>query len=93
MGSFILLAIIETPPAVTPVGDGRLEQFQEKWKPDFRLELRQNKELDQIIDSMKNDDLFYTRRVLSPRGLGTVWPGAHSAAKPLTQRSARHGRP
>ncbi len=30
-----------------------LEQFQEKWEPIFRPELRQNKELDHFIDSMK----------------------------------------
>jgi hypothetical protein len=30
-----------------------LEQFQEKWEPVFRPELRQNKELDQFIDSVK----------------------------------------
>jgi hypothetical protein len=32
---------------------GHLEQFQEKWKPVFRPELRQNKEIERIIDSMK----------------------------------------
>jgi hypothetical protein len=30
-----------------------LEQFQEKWKPVFRPELRQNNTLDRIIDSVK----------------------------------------
>ena len=31
----------------------QLEQFQEKWETVFRPELRQNKGLDQFIDSMK----------------------------------------
>ena len=30
-----------------------LEQFQEKWEPIFRPELRKNKYLERIIDSMK----------------------------------------
>jgi hypothetical protein len=30
-----------------------LEQFQEKWKPVFRPELRQNNALDRIIDCLK----------------------------------------
>jgi len=33
------------------------EQFQEKWIPLFRPELRQNKEIEQIIDSMNDDPL------------------------------------
>ncbi len=30
-----------------------MKQFQEKWKPVFRLELRQIKESDRLIDSVK----------------------------------------
>jgi len=32
-----------------------LEQFQEKWKPVFRQEMRQNKEIEQIRVSMETD--------------------------------------
>jgi hypothetical protein len=31
-----------------------LEQFQEKWKPVFRPELRENKEMERFHDSEKN---------------------------------------
>ncbi|WP_425482689.1 hypothetical protein [Chelativorans xinjiangense] len=41
------LARVKDPETVV------LEQFQEKWKPVFRPELRQNNNLDQFIDSMK----------------------------------------
>jgi hypothetical protein len=32
----------------------RLEQFQEKWEPVFRPELRKNKEIEHFCDSKKN---------------------------------------
>jgi hypothetical protein len=35
------------------MGRATIEQFQEKWEPVFRPELRQNKQLEQFIDSMK----------------------------------------
>jgi hypothetical protein len=38
---------------LTTARGARLEQFQEKWKPVFRPELRQNNALDRISDSMK----------------------------------------
>ena len=34
-----------------------LEQFQEKWEPVFRPELRENKYLERITDSVKCDPL------------------------------------
>jgi len=45
------------PPRVLARGRHRvLEQFQEKWEPVFRPELRKNKEIEHFHDSEKNGD-------------------------------------